>query len=284
MDRANDGRRISQKINGEIVVLIGWGPAILLQFAHPLIAAAVAEHSSFRARPTERLRRFRHTLEAMLALTFGNSQEVQRAARGINAIHDRVNGELPVAGGPFPRSTAYSAHDPELLRWVHATMLWTLPRTYELFVGPLTPDEKEAYCAEGRGVEPLLGIPAGYLPTTSAQLADYMTEMLASDEIEVTPIARILARELLASELVRAAGPLVSLNRLATIGLLPPPIRAAYGFPWDRRHQTMLRLAAGGVRQLLPLLPKAMRYWPAARQAKASLGQKVDSRGLPAAA
>src|SRR5712691_4015840 len=160
---------IARRINREVVLLYGWAPAILLQFAHPLVAAGVAEHSSFRAAPGERLRRLHSTLDAMLALTFGTPEQVARAAAGINAIHDRVHGELPDQAGVFRAGTAYSAHDPELLRWVHATMLAMMPRTYELYVGPLSADEKDAYCLEASGVEALLGIPRGFLPRSVSE-------------------------------------------------------------------------------------------------------------------
>src|SRR5690606_28366098 len=41
---------ISRIVNAERVVLLGWTRAILLQFAHPLIAAAIHEHSDFRSK------------------------------------------------------------------------------------------------------------------------------------------------------------------------------------------------------------------------------------------
>ena len=37
------------KLHSEMVLLAGWGRAILLQLAHPLVAQGVAEHSGFRA-------------------------------------------------------------------------------------------------------------------------------------------------------------------------------------------------------------------------------------------
>lgn len=256
---------IARKINREVVLLLGWGPAILCQFAHPMVAAGVAEHSSFRAHPRERLRRLRSTLNAMLALTFGTPDQVKRAARGINAIHDRVQGRLGESGGPFPAGAAYSAHDPELLRWVHCTMLDLMPRTYELYVGPLTPAEKEAYCAEASGVAPLLGIPDQFLPASTAELRRYLRGMLDGDELAVTPTARMLAREILEPPMPRAARPLLRLAQLPTIGLLPPEIRRAYGFRWDGRQARALRATAGLTRALMPLVPSLLRHWPAAR-------------------
>jgi uncharacterized protein (DUF2236 family) len=39
---------ISVRINAERLMLLCWGRAILLQMAHPLVAAGIADHSSFR--------------------------------------------------------------------------------------------------------------------------------------------------------------------------------------------------------------------------------------------
>src|SRR3954466_5005027 len=83
---------VAWRINREVVLLLGWAPAILMQFAHPLVAAGVADHSAFMSEQRGPTRRFLHTLGAMLDLTFGSPEQVARAARGINAIHDRVHG------------------------------------------------------------------------------------------------------------------------------------------------------------------------------------------------
>jgi uncharacterized protein (DUF2236 family) len=261
---------VSRKVNREVVVLLGWAPAILLQLAHPLVATGVAEHSSFRAARGTRVGRLHSTLSAMLALTFGTPDEVRRAADGINRIHDRVGGRLPEPRGPFPTGTAYSAHDPELLAWVHATLLDVLPRTYELYVGPLGAGERDRYCLEGTGLGPLLGIPDDRLPTSAAELRAYMARMLASGDVVVTPLARELAGELLHPPAPTGAEALLWLNRLAAVGLLPPAIRRAYGFAWGPRHAAALRLTAALSRRALPFVPPILRYWPATRHRPAA--------------
>src|SRR5204862_7894399 len=53
---------ISYRINAERIVLVGWLRALLLQIAHPLIAAGVSEHSSFRASTRTRFARLRQTI------------------------------------------------------------------------------------------------------------------------------------------------------------------------------------------------------------------------------
>jgi uncharacterized protein (DUF2236 family) len=56
--------------------------------------------------------------------------------------------------------------------------------------------------------------------------------------------------------------------RLAATGLLPEPIRAAYGLPWDDRRERALVALASTCRVILPRLPSSMRRWPAARAAE----------------
>jgi uncharacterized protein (DUF2236 family) len=258
---------VAWKINSEVVLLLGWNPAVLLQVAHPLVAAGVVDHSLFLPDPAGRMHRFRSTLNAMLDLTFGLPADVQRAADGINAIHDRVHGTLRHPAGPFEAGQRYSAHDPELLRWVHGTMLEVFPRTYRLYVGRLTDDEWDRYCAEASRVERLLGVPDGYLPASLPALRRYMREMLASGRIAVSDESRTLAAEILNPRLPPPLRPLRPFFRLPMVGLLPPSVRAAYGFAWDARRERLLHDSARLVRPVLALTPSLLRHWPAARRA-----------------
>lgn len=257
------------QVHAEMVLLAGWGRAILLQLAHPLVAQGVAAHSGFRAEPRGRLRRLGRTLRAMLLLTFGTPDEAAGVARIVNGIHDRVHGELPLPEGVFRAGAHYSAHDPALLAWVHATLVDSLLLTYELLVAPLTAEERDRYCAESCGIEPLLGIPPGYLPRSAGELQAYLDGALTSGEIVVTEAARSLAREILHPRVFLVARPLLALARLPTVGLLPPAIRRDYGLPWSpQRDRALLALAAVS-RGLLPWLPSTLRHWPAARVARA---------------
>ena len=189
--------KVARRVNGEAVVLLGWGRAILLQLAHPLVAAGVAEHSGFGGGPLNYVRRTHRTVGAMLALTFGSPEEMRDRANRINAIHRRVHGVLREPTRHFAVGTPYSATDPELLRWVHATIVESQLRAYELFVGPLTDDERDQYCAEAAEVAPLLSIPRDFLPTDAGALDRYLDAMYRSPAIEVTASARRLGRALL---------------------------------------------------------------------------------------
>jgi len=75
-------------IHRERVLLAGWGRAILLQIAHPMVAQGVADHSAFTTEPWGWLRRLDRTLRSMLALTFGSDAQAAAAAARINALNE----------------------------------------------------------------------------------------------------------------------------------------------------------------------------------------------------
>jgi uncharacterized protein (DUF2236 family) len=258
---------VTWRLHREVALLAGWGRAILLQLAHPLVAQGVAQHSAFLREPHGHVRRLRRTLESMLALTFGSDDEARRAAARINAIHDRVHGQIAARHGAHPAGARYSAHDPELLAWVHATLLDSFLLTFQLFVGDLTEEECDRYCAESSRIEPLLGIPAGRLPRSHEALQRYLASMLATDEISVTDTARALAHAVLYPALVWPARPLTALSRLLTVGLLPHAIRDAYHLTWNPRRERAFGLIAATSRRSLPFAPGFLRHWPIARRA-----------------
>ena len=247
----------------------------MLQFAHPLVAAGVAEHSAFRREPRGRLRRLNGTLAAMLQLTFGTAEEIEQVAQRINAIHDRVHGRLGEPAGAFPRGTPYSAHDPSLLCWVHCTLVESHLLAYELYVGPLTVIERDRYCEESAQLGRLLGIPHGGLPNSVEDLRAYMDEMYSSRKIVVTDMARALARDIVYPPTLGIGRPVFRLMRLSTLGLLPSQIREAYGFPWTPQDERALQRLAGALRILLPYMPLRLRQWRCARVASRALDRQL---------
>src|SRR5687767_3094336 len=142
-------------------MLLAWARAILLQLAHPLVAAGVAEHSTFRGGPLTAASRLHHTVRAMLSLTFGSEAARQATLAHINGIHRRVNGTLDENVGVFTAGTPYSAEDPELLLWVHATLLESIPLVYDRLVAPLSEAERDRYCIEAIPTLRALGVPGG---------------------------------------------------------------------------------------------------------------------------
>jgi uncharacterized protein (DUF2236 family) len=256
---------IAHRVNAERVVLLGWGRAILMQLAHPLVAAGVHEHSSFRATPWSAAARLHATVRAMLALTFGTDAEREHALHGIRQIHRRVRGQLATPVGGYAAGTAYSAEDPALVLWVHLTLLESVPLVYELFVAPVSDTERDEYCAAAAWVALALGARAADVPRTWQDTQAAMARTYTSGAIAVGPQARELAQVVLAPKFGRFIPPAAWVNRLVTVGLLPPPIREQYGFSWDARRQRALDRVIPTVRAVRHRLPSRLAIWPEAR-------------------
>lgn len=254
---------ISWRIDREVLVLAGGSCALLMQLAHPAVAAGVAQHSDFRADPFARLRR---TLAATYAVVFGTTPRAERAIRRMNAIHATVEGTVPETG------EAYRALDPALLLWVHATLVDTAIRVYDRFVAPLTDAEAQAYYAEAGMIANRLGIPRESLPDTLVDLRAEMERLLRSGEVGVTRTARGLADAVLYPTRFPPR-PAWDLAHLVSISVLPAAIRRGYGIGWSPRRERGVDLLAAASRRLLPLVPGPLRHVPAARSAERRLAR-----------
>jgi uncharacterized protein (DUF2236 family) len=233
-----------RRVSGEPVLLFGGGRALLLEIAHPLVAAGVAEHSSYRSDPFGRLQR---TLEAMTAIVFRERAVALAAARSVERAHQRVVGRLTVAAGRFAAGTPYSGRDPELMLWVWATLVDTAVAIYERFVDELGQDARHNYYADHRSVVRVLGVPDALVPPDWDAFRAWFDAVLESDTLAVTPAAREIAAGVLAPA---AAISDARRLRLITTGLLPPRLREAFGLSWDEVSAARLESLSASVRGL----------------------------------
>jgi uncharacterized protein (DUF2236 family) len=245
---------VARIINGERFVLLGWSRAILMQLAHPLIAAGVTGHSAFQGSATQAAARAHHTVRAMLALTYGDDARRKAALDKIRGIHRLVNGTLAAGVGPFPAGTRYSAEDPALLLWVHVTLLDSTVDVYRRLVGPLAPAELDQYCVESLPTLFELGGDPATAPRTWNDVRAYVADLEASGVLATNAATRALADRVLWPRglWMMALGPM---NRAVTIALLSPAIRSVYGYEWsaaqDARVARFMRTLAA-VRRVAP--------------------------------
>jgi len=256
---------LSRRINAERLVLLAWSRAILLQLAHPLIATGVAEHSAFRDGPTAAARRLHHVVRAMLALTFGDPDKQRAAIAGIIRIHKSVHGELRETLGRFPAGTRYSAEDPDLVLWVHATLVESVVLAYDAIIAPLDMRARDRYCEESVWVPVALGAREVDVPRTWADMMRYVETVHASGTLFVGDTARELASAVLSPPFAFLGGPLTWANRLITRGLLPPDTRTAYRFAWSPTDERRLASVMRTLRALRRWSPRAIVLWPEAR-------------------
>ncbi len=233
-----------RKVNAEPVLLFGGGRALLLEVAHPLVAAGVAEHSDFRADPFGRLRR---TLQAMTTIAFRDRASALAAARAVERAHRRVRGRLHEDAGRFRAGTPYDGRDPQSMRWVWATLVDTALAVYERFVSRLDPAAREAYYGEQCSLARVLGVPPELVPSSHADFQAYFDDMLAGDAIAVTDTARQIAAAVLETPRDVPGGRLM---RLFTAALLPARLRAAFGLAYDDEMAGELAGLARSVRAL----------------------------------
>lgn len=233
-----------RRVNREPALLLGGGRALLMQLAHPKVAAGVAEHSKFRGDPVGR---FLRTLRPMYAITFGSPAQASAAADGIARRHASVVGQ------------GYRADDPDLMLWVHATLVDSALTTYLRFVGPLSEASKEEYYGDANMVARLLGIPERFLPARLADFEAYVAQTVAG--LEVSDTARALAEEIF--DVRRCPlGPILLVGRELTAGLLPPTLCDQFGLAWGPRREAALQALARLTRTVVPRTPSRFRRPP----------------------
>lgn len=251
---------IAREINGERVVLLGWPCAILMQIAHPLIAAGVREHSTFRDDRLAPLRRLHATVRAMLGLTFGSEEEQAAVIARIRAIHTHVQGTLRDGVGVFPSGSRYSAEDPALLLWVHVTMLDTTVRVYERTVRPLTAGERDRYCVESAPIAVALGADAAAVPRTWDAVAREVDRAMAGP-LAVGADARELAASVLHSDVMRVTGPAAWAVRQLTASWMPAALREQYRIGWGPREQARAERIEQMLRVTRRWTPRGLARW-----------------------
>jgi uncharacterized protein (DUF2236 family) len=251
------------RVNREGLLLIGAGRALILQVAHPLVAAGVAEHSTYREDPWGRLFR---TIDLTSAIVFGDERGSSEAAARLRRLHSRVNGVTREPGGRYPAGTAYDAGDPELLMWVHATLVDTSLLVYDRYVRRLSIAERRRYYAEQMQVGAAFGVPLARQPATYAGFNEYVADMLDSDRIAVTDALRDVVDATLRPRVPFVAKPLVEALNLATIGMLPARLRDELGLAWGPNRERLLAASRLVIGKALPLVPAPARELPAVRR------------------
>jgi uncharacterized protein (DUF2236 family) len=240
------------RINREIASGFAGPRAVLMQIAHPLVAAGVAEHSRFRE---HRLARLYRTSMAAAAITFGSRDFALRAIESINRRHARVHGLLQTQAGVFPAGTPYDANDPELKLWVLSTITDSTLLVYDQFVSPLSNDQRQEYYHDSLAVAKLFDVPEHLTPPTYLDFQLYMRHMLESGVVTVSGTACEIGRELFSPSI---EGNLLFLVSAIGIGLLPERLRSEFGFKWDRRREIWLSRTARLSRSARGCLPSIL--------------------------
>ncbi|WP_432488571.1 oxygenase MpaB family protein [Kineococcus sp. SYSU DK018] len=234
-------------VHGGLSTLAGGLAALLGQAAHPLALAGVQGHSDYRYDPWARLA---GTARWLVVCTFGSAQLAERESARVRGVHRRVRGAT--ADG-----RAYSAGDPQLLRWVHLAFTDALLAAQRGLGADLSgrfgPSWADVYVREWARTAQALG--ATDLPVSEAELA----EALAGFAPVLEPVPADLRRFLASPPgLGRAEG--VFCSGLAGAGelLLSPAVAPSAGVPGravrGRRERVRMARTRGQLRAARALL------------------------------
>lgn len=253
---------LSWEMYREPATLLAGLSAVLLQMAHPRVAAGVSQHSSFAE---DVLGRAKRTSAALYQLVFCPLDGALAVTHRLHRVHRRVWGrvldpDVGVAGGE------YRANDQPLLAWVSATAAVAGFRAFEAFVRPLTDADRARAHREMRVGSASVGVLPEAIGDSYDDFMRRYEAALDGPELQVGASARAIADVLFG----RLLGPF---EELMTAGFLPPRWRDAYCIRWDGPRQRRFDAVVSGVRAAVRATPAPYGYVVAWHQAQARLAR-----------
>ncbi len=236
------GNEIHKRVLREGSILLGGGPALLMQLGNPDVARDVRRISRYKTHPLDRLV---GTLVSAYAVTFATSGTSERIQREVANIHRKV---------PGIRNT-------ENIMWVHGTLVYNAINLFELTVRPLSDNEKEGVY---QGMKPngvAFGCPIDQQPEHWKDFLDWFQTQ--SQNFEVTYDAREVADVILFSRPPKPLRAFQPYNQLLSRGLIGDHFREGYGFDWTERDQEQLDTYLQHVHRIVDWTPGPLRASPA---------------------
>lgn len=111
----------------EGVCLLGGVVAILMQAAHPKVALAISNHSTFQSNVWHRID---SSITYVYIVLLGEESEREELAKSVKFTHMRVKSEVN-------KKTGYAASNPDLLLWVNATVYCGMIYAHERAFGEM---------------------------------------------------------------------------------------------------------------------------------------------------
>ncbi len=226
---------------GDTAVFVGGIRALLIQAAHPEVAAGVFEHSRYRQDPLGRLTR---TASYVTATSFGAMPEVEAAVRQVRQRHQSVHGQSH-------RDRHYSAADPGLDAWVHNALTDSFLTAYRTYgAGSCSQTQADRYVSEQTRVGRLLG--ADPLPETAEELTRWIVN---HQQLGPSPGCEAAVRFLRRPPLPWTVRAVYGFLFRAAVATLPREIRQIIGLQARIGAVEAGRASVAGLRQFLRSSP-----------------------------
>jgi uncharacterized protein (DUF2236 family) len=235
-----------------------------MQNMHPQLGAAVEEHSIFFI---ERMPRLFRSLYPIGGVVFDGDRAPKTGAE-VRDYHIGIKG---VDG----QGRRYSALNPDVFYWAHATFFMGTILTAEHFGDGLTEAQKRQLFDEHVTWYRMYGMSMRPVPKSWEEFQAYWDHM-CSDVLENNWAARAvldLSTMPKHPSLTWIPDPLWRLQltfaerflTFVTVGLYDPPVRELMGYSWSARQQRLHRLFGRLVNVAFKLLPARRRMHPRAR-------------------
>jgi uncharacterized protein (DUF2236 family) len=254
---------VTWAMSGDLTGPVAGLRSLMVQALHPLAMAGVDQHSGWREDPVGRLAA---TSAYVTTVSFGERAAAERAAARVRGIHTRVRGLDEITG------RRYDASDPALLLWVHAALVESAVAVRALLGTPLSPQDADRYVAEMAVAAELVGVPAGTVPASVAELDDYIASVRPG--LRCTPAAaQSMAYLLDPPGLDEEIADIWQDVRYGAIATLPGWAREMYGYSVppltpDRREE---------IRQVLGVLDAVFLGEPGVLEARQRITARVRS-------
>ncbi|MFH7594397.1 oxygenase MpaB family protein [Streptomyces racemochromogenes] len=240
--------------------LVAWR-LLVMQIAHPVVAAGMDRYSTYRAHPW---RRIEHTMESGSRLFFAGPEERRLEVARLGRTHRRIHG-TDAAG------RAYSAEDPEVRGWVMVTLYESMTAMRELSGDPLSPAERDVLYGEFLDVCTALGIPGEVLPASAADVPGYVERMVGEvleygpevhdmlhGMLRQAPVPRRLGRLAPAWPVLRVV--IARAVAALTVSDLPPAWHKRFGTSRGPVGAALSWTLHHGLRHAMELAPDRVRY------------------------
>jgi uncharacterized protein (DUF2236 family) len=266
---------VTWRVHAEPIIALAGLRALYLQALYPPVVAGVVQNSDYRSDPWGRLIR---TINYVATVVYGTTAQAEKAGRRVRAIHASMTAVDATSGD------TYRVDEPDLLRWVHVTEVESFVTTAARAGLRLHGHEVDAYYAEQRRAAALVGLDAGDVPGSRAEVAEYYRAVrprlaMTRDAAET---ALFLTNPPLPWGLGYTPVRLLWLGLVASaVGLLPRWARRMYGMPGLPTTDLGASASARTLRLALAALPHRVYEGPLYRAAMARAATRVGPPTAP---
>jgi len=164
-------------------VFIGVAAAIQTMAVHaPAMIHAI--HDTMKRYP--HLNEWELLTRGILYAIFGGSREVEVISQRAHAAHSQLEGELDNNGG------YWTAVDPEVILVTYVALMWSILRTQETLIRPLSDKEADRWCKEAAasvGVSQMMDPATMPVPLTRATLEEAYAELIGEPRTQACTVS-----------------------------------------------------------------------------------------------